>query len=183
MADKLYIGLGHKARQGKDTAARAIHCAYPSITRVIGFADALRAYCRVALGMREKNAKLLQLVGTEIFRDMNPRIWIEVLEATAQEADEPIILIPDCRFPDEADFVKASGGAVIDVQRWEAGVRFISPDRPADHRSEIGLDGYPFDYTIRSGDPEWTRTTAVQYFNRILDARCLGAHDPRRRTS
>ncbi len=48
---KHYIGFGHRARQGKDTAARAIHYAFPRDTHILGFADALKAYARVAFGM------------------------------------------------------------------------------------------------------------------------------------
>jgi hypothetical protein len=64
----ILIGFGHKARQGKDSAATFIHQEYPRETRIYSFAAALRAVCRAVLGMREKHGPLLQLVGTEVFR-------------------------------------------------------------------------------------------------------------------
>lgn len=68
MAEPILIGFGHKARHGKDSAARFIHQEYPAFTKVYSFAAALRAVCRAVLGMREKHGPLLQIVGTEVFR-------------------------------------------------------------------------------------------------------------------
>jgi hypothetical protein len=68
LSQPILIGFGHKARQGKDSAATFIHQEYPRDTKIYSFAAALRAVCRAVLGMREKHGPLLQLVGTEVFR-------------------------------------------------------------------------------------------------------------------
>lgn len=143
VSDKLYIGFGYKARHGKNFCADAIHRAFPSETRILGFADALKAHCRVAFGMRKKDGPLLQTVGTDLYRRTNSELWVEVLEATASDFDEPIVLIPDVRFPNEAEFIKSRGGSMIKVSRLNGnGTPFVAQDRPADHPSETALDSY-----------------------------------------
>ena len=177
---KFYLGLGHKARQGKDTAAWAIHHAYPKLTRVMGFADALKAHCRV-LGMREKNAPFLQQVGLA-YRSLNPDLWIDVLKATASEVAEPVIIIPDVRFPNEAEFVRSNGGKLVRVVRLvkdpmeptevnfalgDRYIQYVATDRPADHPSEIALNDFDWDHTIHGYDVEKTKYWAITAFQSI----------------
>lgn len=138
MTKPLYIGISGKARHGKDTVAKAIHALAPEDTKIIGLADALKAYCRVAYGMREKDGPLLQIVGTDVLRRQRPNIWTEVLATTAEESGYPIILIPDVRFRNEAQFVRDAGGLLVRVIR----PGFVADDRPADHVSEVDLDDY-----------------------------------------
>ncbi len=143
MANKLYIGFGHKARQGKNVVADTIHAQWPALTRVLGLADALKAHCRVAFGMRKKDAPLLQLVGTDLYRRQNANLWCEVLEATAEDCAEPIILVPDVRFPNEADFIMSHEGMMIRIRRLlPDGTQYLAPDRDAAHESETALDNY-----------------------------------------
>ena len=141
----LVIGIGHKARQGKDTAARAIikECAAQGLyAKQYGFCDALKAYCRV-LGMREKDAPLLQTVGTNVFRHLDPDIWIRILQDTLREQQPDVAVITDVRFPNEVEGIRALGGKVIKVVRvdenWQP---WVSPDRDPNHESEIALDSY-----------------------------------------
>jgi len=79
------------------------------------------------------------------------------------------IVIPDVRFLNEAEMIKGFGGEVWDVRRYDKfkeflntkhkkykykKVPYISPDRPADHPSEVDLDDYKFDRVLEaeSGD-------------------------------
>lgn len=140
------IGLGHKARQGKDTLGRFIaqEAAKREMhVRVYGFADALRSYCRVAFGMRKKDAPLLQVVGTDVFRRVDPSIWCRVLMDTIDEQQPDLAIITDVRFPNEADIVKANGGKLIKVSRVYAdGGPWVADDRPSNHASETALNHY-----------------------------------------
>ncbi len=169
-SSKLYIGLGHKARHGKNFVADVIHAVHPTTTRVLGFADALKAHCRVAYGMRAKDAPLLQMVGTDLYRRQNPNIWVEVLEATANDYPEPIILIPDCRFPNEVEFVTSRGGFTIKVTRYTPDGRvYVAPDRDPAHASETALDDYVWNYSLgaASGDVQTLRRDALTVFTLI----------------
>jgi hypothetical protein len=145
LKNTLVIGFGHKARHGKDWAAKTIAQTYPGI-KVIGFATALKAYCRVKLGMRVKDPALLQYIGTEVFRKENPDIFVRVLYDTLAEEQPPVVLIPDVRFLNEAAMVKGMGGFVVKVVRV-VGDRldytpFVSADRDPQHPSEIALDDW-----------------------------------------
>ena len=149
------VGLGYKARQGKNTVARGIiqHCATQEIyAKEYGFATALKAYCRV-LGMRKKDGQLLQTVGTDVFRHLNPDIWVRVLMDTIEEDQPDVAIITDMRFPNEVEAIKAQNGLVVRVSRINPnGTTWIADDRPADHSSEIALDGFQgFDYYITAG--------------------------------
>lgn len=155
MHDKLYVGLGHKARQGKDSIARLINIRYPALTRVMGFADALKTYCRVAKGMKEKDAPLLQEVGVSMRENWGRDIWIEALKWTAQDYPQPIILIPDVRFANEAKFITDHDGALVRVRRlMEDGSQFVPTDRDPLHESETALDDYPWEMTIDIADDD-----------------------------
>lgn len=142
------VGLGHKARQGKDLAARAITDGFINARR-IGFADAVRTLARLDYGMTTKDAPLLQRLGTE-GRTADPDLWVRVVAWTVAEweADSPepqLVVIPDLRFPNEADWIKAWGGLCLELRRYGAdGTRYLAADRDPTHLSEVALDGYPY---------------------------------------
>jgi hypothetical protein len=170
MANKLYIGFGYKARHGKNFCADAIHQAFPADTKSIGFADALKAHCRVAFGMRAKDAPLLQMVGTDLYRRQHANLWVEVLHYTALESREPIILIPDVRFPNEAGFIKANGGVMVKVTRTTPSGIYIAPDRDPNHPSETALDTYTeWDAEIEceEGNLDGLSRAALWHFERL----------------
>lgn len=137
MTKPLYIGISGKARHGKNSVAQAIHELMPSDSTIIGFADALKAYCRVAYGMATKDAPLLQSVGVGL-RQSDDNVWIRVLRDTAEESGYPIVLVPDVRFKNEAQFIRDAGGLLVRVIR----PGFVADDRPADHISETDLDDW-----------------------------------------
>ncbi len=147
------LGLGHKARHGKDYLGKTIvqHCAARGLyAKTYGFADALRAYWRVAFGMREKDAPLLQIVGTDIFRKRNPDIWVRVLEDTIREQESDVAIVTDMRFPNEMRMIMdAFGGKTIKVTRLNTdGTPYVAQDRDPNHPSETALDGVAFDRTV-----------------------------------
>jgi hypothetical protein len=168
-----WLAFGWKARSGKNVCAEAIHASDPERTRVIGFADALKAYARVARGMTHKDGGLLQQLGTNEFRAKDPDIWVRILYWTVEELRPQIVLVPDCRFPNEAEFIKSQGGAVVGVRRYHAdGSLYLAPDRPADHPSEVALDAYEeWDYIIRgkSGEVEALKRQALWVYQRLLE--------------
>jgi hypothetical protein len=134
------VGLGHKARHGKDTVANYL-LQYGA--ERMSFADDLYAVARVMFGMREKDPKLLQVLGTDVFRKMNQHIWIESLYYKILERKPKVVIIPDVRFPNEAAFVRSLGGYLVKVTRLNLdGSVFVAPDRDPDHPSEAALNGW-----------------------------------------
>lgn len=108
----------------------------------IAFADALKAVCRVCYGMTHKDGPLLQMVGTDLYRRMNPNVWTDAVYWAIEEHKPRVVLIPDVRFPNEAEMVKAMGGELIRCTRMVNGEQYIDPTRSATHPSETALDGY-----------------------------------------
>lgn len=161
----LVIGFGNKARQGKDTAVFGIQNHYAALSDLqlkhglkqtapvvqrIGFADALYDVCRKEYGMTEKDAPLLQRIGAERRVD-DPNYWIKRAFAKVDPKTD-IVLVSDVRYQNEANFIVAGGGYVVNVRRITNGTPYLATDRPADHPSEIDLDGYPFDFYLVNSD-------------------------------
>lgn len=87
----------------------------------------------------------LQLVGTDLFRDnYDTDIWVksffnEELEEKLNEGK--IIIVPDVRFVNEADYLIKEGGYLIRLEGDPMGVREKSL-RDLNHVSETNLDNY-----------------------------------------
>lgn len=178
------IGFGHRARQGKNTAALAIleACPLPTYVRLYGFADALRTEVRTACAkfggqaslIREwqenglmpewvhfeepKPRSLLQWWGTDFRRKHDPDYWVKRLRKTLESHKPDVALVTDVRFRNEADFIHSLGGTLVEVQRIGA------PDVSVqEHRSEAELDGYTgWDFTIRAADVNELKRLALE---------------------
>ena len=100
---------------------------------------------------------LLQTIGTDIVRAINPDIWInalfvnypsdELIKQLNSKTDgsygvrQPNWIITDVRFPNEVKAIKKKDGIIIRINRE---TNYVS-----NHSSEIALDDYEdFDYTI-----------------------------------
>jgi hypothetical protein len=158
----LIVAFGNKARSGKDTAVSAVVDYYnrqreiqrsyglrtvgPVVQR-IGFAEALYEVCRSEYGMTEKDAPLLQRIGAER-REQDSEYWIKRAFAKI-DAQTNIVLISDCRYKNEAVYVKDQGGYTVNIQRLtQDGRQFIAEDRPANHLSEVDLDEWNWDFRL-----------------------------------
>lgn len=158
-AAPLLIGLTGKKRHGKNTAADALR---PWGYEVWGFADELKqaaldldpiiggaVYRGVTqfyvlsdvvdeIGWEEAKARpevrrILQKLGTDVVRARSESFWVQALERRWFAAGQPRVAIADLRFDNEAQWVRAHGGFVIEIVR---------PDLPDDgdtHASEAGV--------------------------------------------
>jgi hypothetical protein len=150
------IGLGYKARSGKDTVARELErYGY----RVVAFADALKSGAREMFkltnaqlygdqkeavdpqwGLTPRN--ILQRLGTEaVRREFGDDFWIRALRRKIHGIEENLgrcerWAITDVRFVNEALAVKSWGGIVVRVDRPGAG----ASGGVARHASETQLD-------------------------------------------
>lgn len=87
------------------------------------------------------NRKILQLIGTESFRDVfNENIWIDFAERFIAESGVEVIIIPDVRFENEAEFIKANGYLITVDPTGREGFEEISEK---DHASEKGFTSKP----------------------------------------
>lgn len=154
------IGASGRARAGKDSIASILVEKHGFIRR--GFADPLKNAAREIFGLTdaqlygaEKEAidpfweksprQIMQLLGTECVRNQIDRdAWVKSMRRFVERARADGargVVIPDARFPNEADAIRAWGGEVWRVTR--PGIEAVSP-----HPSETALDDYKFDCVI-----------------------------------
>lgn len=80
--------------------------------------------------------EVLQVVGTDIFREMFwDNVWAEV-PFRKDFGDVDVVILTDCRFPNEKDCTEDSGGVIIRLERLTGFTDL--------HKSETALDGYKF---------------------------------------
>jgi len=136
------IGITGRARSGKDTLASFLvdHHGYVRV----GLADPLRNFVGEITGLSQdelmdgstKEAplpwlggisprRMMQTLGTEWGRDLvDDQLWLKVAERAidkARRTGAPGVVIPDIRFDNEAQMVKALGGAVVRLERPDTG--------------------------------------------------------------
>lgn len=161
----LVIGLGHKARHGKNFVAREVvrMAAIEGFhAKEYGFADALKDVCRVQFGMKDKDPQLLQMVGTDLYRRQNADVWVNALYYRLRDERPDLAIITDMRFLNEVALVKCLGGIAVKVERTTAaGDLWLSKDRDPGHPSETALDDYrDWHYRIRCEDGKLSDLTA-----------------------
>lgn len=190
----LIIGLGFAARNGKDSAAKAIINHYGSQydMRRYAFADELKkevegidqfSYCLehglhydiapdrsdpLCEGVHGKQRAVLQHYGVAK-RQITPFYWVLKVK-DAIERDRPqVALITDLRFNSEYLFVKATKGYTVKVTRL--GYRGLVGLEAA-HISETELANRQFDYEINvmEGDLDQLTADAVEVFGMIKDS-------------
>lgn len=159
----IVIGLGHKMFCGKDTVAAHWKEKFGVIP--VSFAYKLKAIVKDLYGLTEEhtNGKLkqepilelggitprtiMQKFGTNN-REIYDKVWVEYLfrSVISSFPSGTIVAIPDCRFPNEAEYIKNKKGYVVKVNRDTSNFSISAEQRA--HPSETSLDSYGFDFVI-----------------------------------
>lgn len=155
MQRKLIAFTGKKGH-GKDTAAQPLILRNYKHTN---FAHPLKHVCATVFGLsraemndpalkekvlerwpHQSPRELMQLVGTDLFRQRWPEVWIRAWENLIGPPDQPVVCT-DCRFLNEAGAVHRMGGTIIRIvnPRIEAGDT---------HQSEMEMDRISADYVV-----------------------------------
>lgn len=120
------------------------------------------AFVEMILASKEKELDtwcspryVLQKWGTEYRRGQSDSYWIGRMAVFTQLARCDGIAIPDCRFDNEARFVKRMDGTIVRIIRDVPGV--------ASHPSESGLPESIVDFTIMTPND-------IEYVRKALDA-------------
>ena len=175
------IGITGRKRHGKDTLGDYLVSNY-GYTK-IGFADALKEGCRHIFGFNDDQLygnskeiddafwkasprKVLQYVGTDLFRDqlscvlpeVKDDIWVKVVEKTILQNPDKKYVITDVRFNNELAFIKKYNGLTIKVQR-------DSINKTDAHISESFIDELQTNYTIKNSG---TIEELYENFNNIV---------------
>ena len=91
--------------------------------------------------------EILQLVGTESFRDMySETMWIDFAERFIQNSGVEVVVVPDVRFENEAAFIKENG---ILIKVDPTGREGFSEIVEKSHASEAGFS-IPADYEVQN---------------------------------
>jgi hypothetical protein len=61
--------------------------------------------------------EILQYIGTDIFRQLKPDVWVLATIQKIQKEKPQIAVITDCRFPNEVDIIKKNNGKVLRLSR------------------------------------------------------------------
>lgn len=188
----IVIGLGAKARQGKNFVANYMQEAVEAIS-LYAFADELKLYCKEhhdelvpkwqlahqtkqQPGFKEDAiygcTPILQWYGSDVARKEDPDTWVKALAKRIETEKPTVAVITDCRFENEAQFVKERGGYLVEViRRNPDGSQFRDPGRDPNHISETALDEYMgWDYTImcKDGDLNALKAKSLMVLSSIL---------------
>ena len=151
----MLIGISGKKRSGKDTVGEImlewLQGNLGTAARV-AFADQLKEEVARATGVSLEQIEsdkvrwrpILQWWGVEFRRHyFGQDYWLRKMVEKLLTMDEEFAVVTDVRFRDEADYIRASGGFVVRVER-ETGLQ-------DGHVSELNLDGYDdFDYVLNN---------------------------------
>ena len=161
------IALSGKMGSGKDYIAREIIVPWIKATGAnvvtTAFADQLKlkisAEKLVPLAdmMGDKNAvtrKLLQDVGTDYRERIGTDIWIRYMERWIElrkiRDGQQIVVITDCRYPNELEWVKSKGGVIVKINAPDRTAARVSAENCpvlSEHHSENEIT-FPFDLVI-----------------------------------
>jgi hypothetical protein len=81
---------------------------------------------------------LMQLIGTDLFRKLNSNIWVNALINKIKRQNFEIVIVSDCRFPNEVETIKNNNGLVFRLSR---------DIYKSDHISESVLDSSNYNWS------------------------------------
>lgn len=152
-----FICISGKAQNGKDTSAEIFKnelVIRGHSVLVIHQADLLKYICKSFFNWNgekdDAGRTLLQQVGTNVIRKVEPDFWVDfIAKVTSFFKDTwDYIIIPDTRFPNELEKLKADDANVFHVRVIRKD--FVSPltEEQQRHPSETALDGVGSDFTL-----------------------------------
>lgn len=185
----MIIGLHGKAKSGKSTVANRLFdhgfdemtFAYPLKELVANLFDMtwdqvcdeeLKEKIDLRYGMSPR--RILQHLGTDVFREMYPNVWIDHLirrkNKIERQAPGTRLVVSDVRFKNEKEAIEKEGGYVWKIVRRE------NPGSSSGfqgHPSECDLDGvhdssFSAVLTASSGDVEGLLARADEEVSKLL---------------
>lgn len=140
----MIIGVLGKKRSGKDTFADyVIENSSKNFTKY-SFAVPVKEICKTAFLLTDEQVYgehkediddrwnvtprlLMQVVGTDLFRELLPKIipefkevsenlWVKHFQFWREQNPDKNVIIPDVRFQNEVDIIKEMGGITIQVE-------------------------------------------------------------------
>ena len=170
------ICISAKARHGKDASAAILKEMYEAEGKrvlITHYADLLKYICKTFFSWNgEKDdygRTLLQQVGTNIVCAKQPDFWVDFIINILKlfEGSWDIVIIPDCRFINEIEKMRASFDTTV--------IRVVRPNfdnglstAQKQHPSETALDNFDFDAVIyNNGSLTELKQTLYEAVDRI----------------
>lgn len=167
------ILVSGKAQHGKDTFASLLQDKLindGNRVLVTHYADLLKFICRNYFGWNgekdEKGRQMLQYVGTDVIRNQNPTLWVDFVTMMLRYFGDnwDYVIIPDCRFPNEIDTVKANGFDTMHLRVVRPNYVSTLSLEQQQHRSETALDCvFPDFYIENKGTLEELKNTTFNF--------------------
>lgn len=173
---KIICISGH-AQNGKDTVAQIMQktlWGYGERVLIAHYADLVKYICKQFFdwdGKKDEYGRsLLQYVGTNKVRAKEPDFWVgficKMLELFPDEWD--YVLIPDCRFPNELDYLRNHGFDVVHLRVRRDGFDNGLTETQKAHPSETSLDHVKPDAVIHNTGSLADLTGSVLQFIRPI---------------
>jgi len=159
---KIFLISG-KAQHGKDYTAKVLKnlCEEKDLkVLILHYGDYLKYLCKEVFswdGQKDETGRhILQKVGTNLARENNPDIWVNVVAETidALRTEFDVFIVPDTRFPNEVEVIVDRFGFsnVESIRVVREGFESNLTDEQKNHPNETALDNYYFDHIIRNTD-------------------------------
>lgn len=152
-----FICISGKAQNGKDTSAEIFKnelVIRGHSVLVIHQADLLKYICKSFFNWNgekdEAGRTLLQQVGSNVIRKVEPDFWVDFIAKVTKFFKDTwdYIIIPDTRFPNELEKLKADDANVFHVRVIRKGFKSPLTEEQQQHPSETALDGIESDFTL-----------------------------------
>ena len=112
----LRIAFTGKMATGKSTAARLLQTSHAG-TEILSLGAAVKEIARNTFGMKEKDRRLLQIIGNT-GRALHPMTWVNLLLAKVKAWGSYVV--DDVRFEDEAKALREHGFVVVKLEASDA---------------------------------------------------------------
>lgn len=165
--NKLIIGLAGKAEHGKTATARIIRDRVESGSEpdcpggtcgIFEISELIRQHC-IKLGLLPEGIKredmtyqqvaVLVSEGSRMRNEVDPQYWTTLIMQEIAKSDVDVAVIPNLRFPQEAQATRDAHGYVWRINRLNRdGSPFVSLTRDPNHETETALDRWPADFYL-----------------------------------
>ena len=167
------IVISGKAQHGKDTTAGFLRCSLEAdgySVLIVHYGDLVKYVCKMYFGWNgekdEYGRTLLQYAGTDIIRAQNEDYWVKFVGdmLTFFKGEWDYVLIPDCRFPNEVNYLKEIGLDITHIRIIRDGFKSPLTEEQQQHPSETALDDVGADiYIHNDGTLSDLRQKVVQW--------------------
>lgn len=143
------IAISGKAQHGKDTTARILKNELEAdgySVLIAHYGDLVKYICKTFFGWDgnkdEAGRTLLQYVGTDMIRSRDQNYWVRFIGdiLTFFKDRWEYVLIPDCRFPNEIEYLREMGLDVSHIRVVREGYDNRLTMEQQNHPSETALD-------------------------------------------